>query len=293
MLGPKDINKLDDYSYNRSSLEQRKELEHRIDNDPSFKEEAGVFFKIFDGFKGLEADAFQEQLNQWETKHQQVSTKTPKTKIIQLNNFFKYAAAAILLLAFLPLGYQYLGSGMSSAELFSDNFAPSKAINIYNSRAARGSSDNPYPFASDETIEEPETVQEEEDLDRAGIIAVLNKGITAYNNHQYAEATKYFETYISTAEDKDKQEIEFYLAVAYLAEGYVDQAKPLFEKMAKKGGKVRKADAEWYLVLSLLKENNVEQAQKNLNKIVKRKKAHPHKKKALKLQQQIDKHYSL
>ena len=130
-------------------------------------------------------------------------------------------------------------------------------------------------------------------MDRAGIIAVLNKGIAAYNNHEYSEATKYFQTYINTAEDKDKQEIEFYLAVAYLAEGYVDQAKPLFEKMAKKGGKVRKADAEWYLVLSLLKENNVEQAQKNLNKIIKRKKAHPHKKKALKLQQQIDKHYSL
>lgn len=290
MLDPKDINKLCDYSYNRASHEDKKALEEKMHKNPDFKEDASILFNIFGGFKALEVEELNHKMNQWEQKHQ-TSHNTPNNKIIKMNNFFKYAAAAILLLAFLPLGYQYLNSGMSSEELFSDNFSHKKAINYYSSRAISDDVDELYSEEEGEEKKKPEVAEAAEDVEEAGIVAVLSRGINAYNNHQYAEATKYFNAYMTSSNTKDKSEIEFYLAVSYLAEGRIADAKPMFEKMSKVGTKSRKADAEWYLVLSLLKENNVEQAQKNLNKIIKKKKAHPHKEKALKLKQQIEKYY--
>jgi hypothetical protein len=282
MLNPKDINKLDDYSYNRSSKESRKELEQKMSENGEFNKEANIFFRLFRGFKALEVDALNQKMNKWEEKHQGAISNP---KVIKMNSLFKYAAAAILLLAFLPLGYQYLNSEMSSDELFSDNFSHIKAINYFESRGTTMA-----PNSEDRTPEQKAATAQAE-IDQAGLIAVLSRGISAYNNHQYTDATKYFSAYMTTAEAKDKNEVEFFLAVSYLAEGNANDAKPLFQKMVKKGTRTRKADAEWYLVLTLLKENNVEQAQKNLKRIIKKRKAHAHKEKALKLQQQIDKYY--
>lgn len=281
MLNPKDINKLDDYSYNRSSNDKKRELEQQMSENAEFKKEANIFFRLFSGFKALELDALNQKMDKWEEKHQNTTTQP---KIIKIKSFFKYAAAAILLLSFLPLGYQYLNSSMSSDEIFAANFSHKNVINYLDNRGVTAPID-----LENATPEEKAAAQAE--IDQAGIIAVLGRGISAYNNHQYADATKYLSAYMTTSSVKDKGEVEFLLAVSYLAEGNASDAKPLFVKMTKKGTRTRKADAQWYLVLTLLKENNVEQAQKNLKKIIKRKKAHPHKEKALKLQQQIDKYY--
>lgn len=190
-----------------------------------------------------------------------------------MNSFFnKYAAVGILLLAFLPLGYQYLNGGLSNQEIFADNFTTQKIIDTKNHRGFEG--------------------DKEDKVNAEAIIAVRSRAIVAYNDKNYSEATKYFKAYMSTtARAKDKAEVEFYLAISYLADNQTTKAKTLFQKMSKKGTKNRKQDAEWYLVLTLLKENNIEQAQTNLEKIISRKKTHAHKEKALKLKQQIDKYY--
>lgn len=187
-----------------------------------------------------------------------------------MNTFFKYAAAVILLLSFLPLGYQYLNGGLTGEELFADNFATRKIIDIKSYRGLEG----------------------ENEIDAADARTVRSKAIVAYNEKNYSEATKYFKAYMTTTKKaRDKAEIEFYLAACYLADNQTLKAKKIFKKITKTGKKNRKQDAEWYLVLTLLKENNVEQAQKNLSKILRQKRAHTHKEKALKLQQQIDKYY--
>lgn len=190
-----------------------------------------------------------------------------------MNKSFKYAVAIIVLLSLLPLGYQYLNGGMTAEELFSANFTTQKIIDTKKHRGTEGS----------KKIDNKEI---------AAILAVRSKAILAYNQKNYSEATKYFKAYMSTtAKTKDKEEVELYLALAYLSNNELTNAKELFEKMSKKGSKSRKQDAEWYLVLTLLRQNNVELAQKNLHKILQYKKAHIHKEKALKLKQQIDKYY--
>ncbi|BDS13631.1 tetratricopeptide repeat protein [Aureispira anguillae] len=192
-----------------------------------------------------------------------------------MNNFFKYAVVVIILLSLLPLGYQYLNVGMTADELFVDNFTTHKIIDSKKHRGLESEAEN--------TIAE---------VDAAAILAVRSKAILAYNKKNYSEATKYFKAYMTTtAKTKDKGEVELYLGLAYLGDNQTTKAKNLFKKMSKRGSKGRKQDAEWYLVLTLLKENNVEQAKKNLAKILHQKRAHTHKEKALKLQQQIDKYY--
>lgn len=293
MLNPDDINKLNDYSYNKSSKEDRKILEKQMKENPDFEKEASFFFKLFRGFKALEVEKLNSNMQKWEEKHQQVATPSG-TKIISIS-FIKYAVAAALILACLPLGYNYLNSGMTADEIFASNFDHSKAINYNNSRGG-GALEDPMldenaAAMSEEEKAEAEALRLKTALEQATVAAVLNKGITAYNNHNYTDATKYFEAYMTTANAKDKDEVEFYLAVSYLAEGDAAKARPMFEKMTKIGTKTRKFDAEWYLVLTLLKDNNVTLAQKKLNAIVK-KPAHTHKEKALKLQEQIDNHYT-
>jgi hypothetical protein len=274
MLNPNDINKLDDYSYNKSSKEDRKNLEKQMKENPDFEQEAGFFFSLFRGFKALEVEKLNSNMQKWDAKHQQV--------------------AAALILACLPLGYNYLNSGMTADEIFASNFAHSNAINYTNSRGVATEDpmlDENAAAMSEEERAEAESLRLKAALEQATIAAVLNKGINAYNNHNYTDATKYFEAYMTTADAKDKDEVEFYLAVSYLAEGDAAKAKPMFEKMTKTGTKNRKFDAEWYLVLTLLKDNNVALAQKKLDKIT-HQPAHTHKEKALKLQEQINNHYT-
>ncbi len=284
MLNPKDINKLTDYSYNKSSLENRKELKQRMDTDPEFKKEATSYFSLFRGFKALELEALDQKMNEWEAQH---GSAAPKPKIIRMNKFFKYASAAILLLAFLPLGYQYLNSGMTSEELFLENFSHGNVINILASH--RGAVTSPHAQKSDA---QPEKTKEE--LDQAKVEKIFGKGISAYNAHRYADAIEYFDTYITTTTTttQTKGQAELYLAISYLAQGQTANAKPLFAKIIEKNtNNARKANAEWYLVLTLIKENKVEQAKKNLKNILNEKESHTHKEKALKLQQQIDRYY--
>lgn len=293
MLNPDDINKLNDYSYNRSSKEARKELEKQMKDNPEFEKEAGFFFGLFRGFRALELEKFNSNMQRWEAKHQNIAAPTGRIVYMQ---FIKYAIAAALVVVTLFVGYTSLNSGMTSDEIFASNFAHSNAINYMSSRGGVAEED---PALVDETtaaMSEEEKVKAEElrlkaNLEQATIAAVLNKGISSYNNHNYTDATKYFEAYMTTANAKDKDEVEFYLAVSYLAEGQTDKAKPMFEKMSKIGTKTRKFDAEWYLVLTLVKEKNIDLANKKLDAIIK-KTAHTHKEKALKLQEQINKHYA-
>lgn len=293
MLNPDDINKLNDYSYNKSSKEDRKSLEKQMKDNPDFEKEAGFFFNLFRGFKALEVEKLNSNMQKWDAKHQQVAVPSG-SKIISMR-FMKYAAAAVVILACLPLGYNYLNSGMTADEIFASNFAHSNAINYNNSRGGISAEDPALDenaaAMSEEERAEAEALRLKAALEQATIAAVLNKGINAYNSHNYTDATKYFEAYMTTADAKDKDEVEFYLAVSYLAEGQATKAKPMFEKMTKVGTKNRKFDAEWYLVLTLLKDNDIELAQKKLDIIIK-KPAHTHKEKALKLQEQINNHYT-
>jgi hypothetical protein len=253
------INNLISYSYNISSKEERNKLEKQMESNRNFREEASIYFDLIKGFKALELESFSNNLYNWEKKHNQ--TTPVKTKTIKLNSFIKYAAAAILLMVFMPLGYNYMYAPLTSAELFEENFT---AIS---------------------------STDQDDALTVTRTLSSLNSGISLYKSKKYALSAESFKTFLLS---KDlhvfrKQKAQLYLASAYIYMDKTSDAKVLLKDIISMGMNPIRQEAEWYLVLSLLKENNIVEAQKNLEKICGQKKAHLYKDKALKLKQQFDK----
>jgi len=192
-----------------------------------------------------------------------------------MTNFSKYAVAAIVLLSFLPLGYQFLNQTVSAEELFAANFTTERILTFKNQRSS--------------DLNETKTPEELE-INKSRMI--LSKATLFYNKKAYPEAINLFKSYLAFGTKiKNKSKVELYLAKAYLADNNPLEARKVLEVIIKEGKKSIKQDAKWYLVLTLIKENNIEQAKKGLNEILLSQTSPAHKKKALKLQQQIDKNY--
>lgn len=195
-----------------------------------------------------------------------------------MTTFSKYAFAAILLLSFLPLGYQFLNQPMSAEEIFVANFTTEKILDLKNQRSME---EDDMPVS-----------QRQEALKIAKHARTRSKAIVSYNEKRYPEAISSFKSYLDAdIKIKNRSEIELYLAKAYLADNNPLEAKKILKNILKEGKKSTKQDAEWYLVLTLIKEDKVEQAKKRLNNILLSQTVSAHKDKALKLQQQIDKYY--
>ncbi|WP_052597741.1 hypothetical protein [Aureispira sp. CCB-QB1] len=193
-----------------------------------------------------------------------------------MTNLSKYAVATILLLSFLPLGYQFLSQGMSAEEIFAANFTTEKISDFKNQRG----------------FDETQDKLNSKELEAEKSARIRSKAIISYNGKKYSEAINLFESYLaSNAFIKNKSKIELYLAKAYLADNKPLEAKKILTTIIKTEKKRIKQDAEWYLVLTLIKEDSVEQAKAELNNILNSQTPHAHKDKALKLQQQIDKYY--
>ena len=158
MLKPNKINELDDYSYGRLSSGKRSEIESQLTNDRKFAEEAEAYFELFNGFKGLEIDALQDKMNQWEANSNKANDEQPSGgRIINLGSaMFKYAAAAVVVLAFLPLGYQLLfAPSLTSEDIFAANFETKEAYNLLSSRSGpdtSGQIKTPEELAKRKTI---------------------------------------------------------------------------------------------------------------------------------------------
>ena len=194
-----------------------------------------------------------------------------------MTNFSKYAVAAIVLLSFLPLGYQFLNQEMDAEEIFAANFTTEKITDFNNQRNTDVSK-----------------VKTPEEVEMAKSVLIRSKAIISYNEKKYPEAINLFKSHLASGTNiKNKSKVELYLAKSYLADNKLIEAKETLKKIIKEGKNSLKQEAEWYLVLTLIKENNVEQAKKGLNRILLSQTSSAHKKKALKLQQQIDKNYVL
>jgi predicted Zn-dependent protease len=192
-----------------------------------------------------------------------------------MTNISKYAVFAIVLLSFLPLGYQFLNQKMSSEEIFAASFKTEKILDFKNQRS----------FDKNKT-------KTPEELIIAKNRITKSKAIISYNGKKYAEASNLFRSYLAAdTKIKNKSQVELYLAKSYLADNKPFEARKTLETIIKEGKKNIKQDAEWYLVLTLIKENNVEQAKKGLNKILLPQTSSTHKGEALKLKQLIDKNY--
>jgi len=291
MLTTEQIQQIELYYADMLSPAERAELEHTVFLDPELKIEAEGIIDILDGFAALELDTFENQLQSWEQKydtqkHKETPQETPllvsskkETKTISMTAFItkhRFAAAAVLFMLFLPLGYiafqQF--SGPSIEQIYASNFEHYNSFNVV-TRAAQ-----PAPSAG----EDPKKQQE------IAMQVLLNQGINAYNAHAYKEATTHLSNYLKVANDeKNLDEVQFYLAISQLYDNSITSAKTIFESLVENSKiKSYKDGSEWYLALALLKENNVKGSVKMLKQIAGKPK-HRYQEKAEKLLPQVKK----
>ncbi|MCP4441888.1 MAG: hypothetical protein GY810_23520 [Aureispira sp.] len=292
MLNPKQINDLEKYSNRCLSKEDKRKIEQQMQSDADYKQEAKTYLDIFGGFNGLAVDKVKSDIDGWEQKHKnQVGRVIPMRR-----NFMRYAAAAAIILLMVPLGYIGLQNvePESSNDLYVAYFSPSTA-DIMDMTSRTGTM-NPMDAIdnTDETTEEtPSTATAtekttEDDIDAEGLKLTLGKGIKAYNDKNYKDASKYFSAYVDGSTQAQTTEVKLYLGIALLAENQVDRAEPYFKDLVKNAG--LKEEAEWYLALTYLRGNKIPKAKKTLSRIINQKPEHPFQEKAQALKDKIAKH---
>jgi tetratricopeptide (TPR) repeat protein len=260
MLTNNEITNLEAYSYKKYSNPKSAIIKLKIHKNSRFGEEASIYLNLFSGFKALELEAVYHDIDRWEQKHIKSFEQSQQT-IFSIKRLLKYAAVAVIVLSFIPLGYLVLNNKLTSEKVFEANFTPVLTQNYYSSRSKA----------------------EENKIN-------LSKGISAYILEDYPKAIKHFNLFINSKNHKqysnNSNNIELYLGISYLALDQLKEAKKIFRKISTNGTKIRQQHTEWYRTLILVKENNINQAQENLQSIMS-KKSHIHLDKALQLASQI------
>lgn len=272
MLKPEQIQLLEDYKAGFLSPEGCLAVEQNILADSDLGQEAMAYLELFDGFKGLELEAFEQCLHTWESKYkEEATTAIPVAKVVPIVRFFskyRFAVAAVILVLLMPLGY-YIVQGVGSSEeaLFASNFEPYKPFIDTKTRALQ-------PTNSADPVEAAK-------IARALLLA---EGIDAYNRKKYTVAIQHLSQFLEIAPiDENLDEVRVYLGVANLIEDNTTAAKQIFEEVLTNGKTSIYLDAsEWYMALTLLKEKDTKQAKKALQKIANAKK-HRYKHNASKL----------
>lgn len=262
-------------------------------NNDDLRAEMDVYELLEDGFQALELEAFEQQLTNWEVKHQPQQTPViPIQSYSSTQKFLvsmkKYWAAAALILALLPLGYWLYSGAAGSAtpeSLFADNF---KAEDISPQVVLNRGTGSP-----DLNEDGSEVVPDAADLEESRLKALLSNGVNAYNKKSYTEAISYFEEYLKSPEKiTNSREIRFYVGVSYLAQNQTAQAKEIFKDLSQQPMSAKLEtfiqSSQWYLALTLLKEGETQQAKKRLMKIANEGAKHPYKKQATEMLAKMD-----
>lgn len=91
---------------------------------------------------------------------------------------------------------------------------------------------------------------------------LLLEGEKAFNDKNYRKAIQAFDSYLRVdSTGKNVYKVKIYKGIAHLEENEFDEAIELFESL-------RTGDQNWYLALAYLKQDNVEEAKKYLQKLV-------------------------
>jgi hypothetical protein len=231
--------------------------------DLAFKQEVKDYKAIFVGLESLHVENFQNNLFNFEAKHQtDIKTIVPelngtvnKTAVIRPFKKFYMAAAAIALLICATFGYNQM-----TASPFEDNFYADTGIAVHIESIRGGEQE----LSEEEKIKKTAfSAYQKGDYDMS--ISLLNGYITDYPK----KASKDFQSYLI-------------LGVAQLASEKTNESIETFKYVLNGKDSSYKQESEWYLSLANIKLDKYEEAEKLLTKIAAQN-GHCHKKDAIKL----------
>lgn len=279
MLNPNEVDELNDYAYGRCSSAVKESIEQQLKEDSSFRSEAELLFQLFDGFKALELEQLEGQINTWETKHQ-ANNSTSKTPVVALGirrskqwRQWGIAAAAILLLALPVAIHQYWNSKTDHHYLYAQYFQTEPIIDdTSRGQPAQLGAINIAPSRNHKTTP---------------LFEIYHEASNAYNQEDYQNAIVLYSTFLKTSPERYQAEAFFYRGIAAMSINDYLLAQSSLENAINIGTKRIKQQAEWYLVLTLLKQKQINLVHQQLEKIIVRKKPHFYQAKAIELQMQL------
>jgi tetratricopeptide (TPR) repeat protein len=224
------IELIESYLEDRLSESEKADFEKRLGSDPEFEKEYNDFKKLIQGIDVFGADEFSSTVAGWEGEIKAKSQTQNRTQRYRL-----YAAAAIILMVLLPIGYLLLNpfSGNSNDALFAAYFEP-----------------------YDDVI-----------TSRAGVADdALIQGMKLYEAGSFKESMRFLKNYVKDQPNDD--EARFYLAITALASGELDIAQKELTELLQNKEYLFYEQVQWYLALTYLKADNHDQLTRVLTTIL-------------------------
>ena len=226
---------IEKYLEQKMSADERQQFEKLLKNDPALKEELQLHRQAAAVLKGEKVHELRSVLKDvdknWGAK------KDEKKGVARTINFRRVIAIAATVLL-LVMAYQmfFTGGGtISNEQLFADNFQPYQML-----LSQRGIS------------------EEEKNV-------LLENAITAYSKNDFQGASEAFQQ-LSKSEPDDIT-YQFYLAVAQLGAKNNDAAINVFSQISSTENNPFKEQSQWYLGLAYLQKGDVENAKKSFTEI--------------------------
>lgn len=216
--------KIQTYIDNQMSVEERLAFEVLMDKDVELKKEVNGLMELNSHLLAAGHDSFKAEVNQWEQKYVQRQRRTKVFSIL--------AIAASVAVVFFIAKFYINESSLNERELYAGYFTPYQDMIL-----SRG-----------------ETVDNE---------SILFKGMTAYNDQNYAVAAELLEQY--RINNKSDKATALYLAISQTELGRFEPAKRNFEIAIQEP--LFSQQAEWYLALMYIKKGDHLKAQNVLKSI--------------------------
>jgi tetratricopeptide (TPR) repeat protein len=227
---------IESYLQGSMTAEERENFERQMQNDASLQEEVFLHKALEDDLPGESELEFQKKLEDVDKSWKRPESGKSGGKVV---SFQVWAVAAILIVLIGAVFFTdiFKSSTSDPQQLFASNFEPYQMI--LNTRSGQNLEGNK---------------QEQ-----------LNEALEAYAQKKYTKAASIFEDL--TSDNADQELYELYAAVSRLAAGQAVTAAEKLEKLQSYSSPSLRQQIRWYLALAHLKSGQLEQAKKQLKKI--------------------------
>ncbi len=225
----KNIDLIEAFERGELTGEELADFERRRANDLVFANEVADYLLIMKEIRLSQEQIFGDTLKKWE---KEIDKQGEGKKVIPMRQILSIAAT--LLIVAIAAGYAILQfySVKDNTELFTAYFNPHEDV-ISQRSAEQG---------------------------------FLQQGMNLYNQKNYTGAIPYFQKYLE--ENPGEASVECYLGISYLADGKINEAKDLFERLIRNDKGLYKEIAQWNISLIYLRLNNEELLKRGLRDIM-------------------------
>ena len=224
------IDLIEEYLAGELSIREQTEFEELLRNDPDLMKEFLLRKDINEAISENDVMDLRNKLNK-------IVNSETKVRNIYRNPFILSSVAAVaIILIVISCFYLFSNKMVSGTEIFNSYYST-------------------YPTISSFRSSTGQTVQEH----------MLSEAFNSYDDGKYSIASDYFNQIL--ADDKSNTMAQFYEAICEIELENFDKSEKLLNELILKNNHIFWEQAHWYLALVYLKQNDIDNA-KNIFKII-------------------------